>query len=170
MSHPGIKASVCLLNTRYYWINLKSDVQKRCSECLACQQAKVGKHTQKPVKDLPFPTQRFTHVHMDIVGPLEPLDTNNASNHRYLLTIIDSFTQWFVAIPILDITANTVCQSFLINWVARFELPLYLTTDKGSQFCSELAANLNSILGINHIRTPAYNPCSNNIVKAMFPR
>ena len=144
---------------------MKDDIKGWCSECLACQQSKIGRHTKKPIADLPFPTNRFTHVHMDIVGPLESPETSDSMKPRYLLTIIDSYTRWLEAVPLTDVTASTVCQAFLANWIARFGPPLNLTTDKGSQFCSELAENLNQALGINHIRTSAYNPRANGVIE-----
>lgn len=172
LCHPGIKASVRLLNSRYYWETLKDDVRKWSAECGPCQKSKIGRHTKKPIKDLPYPTQRFTHVHMDIVGPLENPDNNLDSldnldgyKPRYLLTIIDSFTRWLEAIPLADISASQVCQAFMLNWVSRFGPPLTLITDKGTQFCSELTARLNDALGINHIRTSAYNPRANGMVE-----
>ena len=99
---------------------------------------------------------------MDIVGPLDPPETEKP---RYLLTIIDAHTRWLEAVPLTDITSTTICQAFMLNWISRFGPPLHLTTDKGTQFCSELSATLNKILGINHIRTSAYNPRANGIVE-----
>ena len=162
LCHPGIKASVGLVNTRYFGPSMKEDIKKWCIECISCQQAKIGRHTKKPIKDLPFPTNRFTHIHMDIVGPLDPPETEKP---RYLLTIIDAHTRWLEAVPLTDITSTTICQAFMLNWISRFGPPLHLTTDKGTQFCSELSGTLNKILGINHIRTSAYNPRANGIVE-----
>jgi len=165
MSHPGTKATIRLLITRYFWSNLKSDVQSWCSECTACQQSKIGRHTKNPIKSIPSPSQRFLHVHMDLVGPLDPPDSTKPDNFRYLLTVIDAHTRWLEAIPLNDITASTVCNAFLLNWVSRFGPPLQLTSDRGTQFNSELASRLNELLGIHHIRTSAYNPRANGIVE-----
>ncbi|MEL6607086.1 MAG: DDE-type integrase/transposase/recombinase [Bacteroidota bacterium] len=101
---------------------------------------------------------------MDIVGPLETPDTD-LEKPRYLLTIIDSHTRWLEAVPLHDITTGSVAHAFLLNWVSRFGPPLYLTTDKGTQFTSEFIARLNDVLGIHHIRTSAYNPRANGMVE-----
>ncbi|KAF2882018.1 hypothetical protein ILUMI_24166 [Ignelater luminosus] len=61
------------------------------------------------------PNARFAHVHMDIVGPLSP-----SADKQYILTLIDRFSKWPEAIPILDITAQTCSQAFCDHWVARF--------------------------------------------------
>lgn len=102
---------------------------------------------------------------MDIVGPLDPPDNENLQKPRYLLTIVDSHTRWLEATPLTDISSQSVCQAFVSSWVCRFGPPLHLTTDRGTQFTSELAHNLTSILGIHHIRTSAFNPRANGIVE-----
>ena len=71
MAHPGTKATCKLIRTRYFWPTAEQDVKKWCAECLDCQASKVGNHTKKQIQELPHPTQRFTDVHIDIVGPLE---------------------------------------------------------------------------------------------------
>jgi len=167
LSHPGIKATVRMLNTRYYWKEMKKDVQAWCAECQDCQKVKIGRHTQKGIKDIPFPSQRFTHVHIDIIGPLEPPDTVQPEKPRYLLTMIDSHTRWMEAAPLSDISSSSVCSSFLFFWIARFGPPLTLTTDRGTQFCSEMAEKLNELLGIHHIRTTAFNPRANGCVERL---
>ena len=79
--------------------------------------------------------------------------------------MIDSYTRWLEAIPVMDITADSVCSAFMNNWLARFGPPLTLTTDRGTQFCSELSKRLVDLLGIHHIRTTAYNPRANGLVE-----
>ena len=38
---------------------------------------KGSSHEKKPVRDVPFPTKRFTNVRMHIVGPLDTPETGN---------------------------------------------------------------------------------------------
>jgi len=164
LSHPGWKATCRLIGSRYFWPSLKTDIKNLCSTCGPCQSSKVCRHVKKPFGDLPCPTKRFSNVHLDIVGPLE---TSNSEFQmpKYLLTMIDSHTRWLEAIPIREITADVICKCFLFNWVARYGPPLYIITDKGSQFCSELINNLSRFLGVHQIRTSSYNPKANGLVE-----
>jgi len=164
LSHPGWKSSCRLVGSRYFWPSLKADVKKWVSECLSCQESKVHRHVKRPLSELPVPSQRFTRVHIDIVGPLESTDR---SAHRYLVTMMDSHTRWMEVVPVSDISAETICNVFLYHWVARFGPPLYLISDKGTQFTSELLMCLNKALGIHQIRTSAYNPKANGLVERM---
>ena len=68
----------------------------------------------------------FSHVHMDLVGPL-PM---SRAGHRYLLTAIDHSTGWFEAVPLADISAETVLEAFISCWAARFGVPKRVTSDR----------------------------------------
>ncbi|KAI0241039.1 hypothetical protein LSAT2_002963, partial [Lamellibrachia satsuma] len=76
--------------------------------------------------------RRFDHVHVDLVGPLPP-----SQNHRYLFTVVDRFTRWAEAIPLVDAQTTTCARAFAAHWVARFGVPADMTSDRGSQFTSE---------------------------------
>lgn len=79
--------------------------------------------------------------------------------------MIDRFTRWPEAVPLQNMTAETVAKAFITNWVARFGVPEKLTTDQGRQFESELFKKLSSRLGINHLRTTPYHPQSNGQIE-----
>eukprot|EP00057_Strongylocentrotus_purpuratus_P006002 XP_011660476.1 PREDICTED: uncharacterized protein LOC105436545 [Strongylocentrotus purpuratus] len=72
---------------------------------------------------------------------------------------------WPEAIPIPDITADTVARTFVARWVAVFGAPTTLTTDRGRQFESALFLALTNLLGTKRIRTTAYHPAANGLVE-----
>ncbi len=113
LAHPGVKASVTLIPSRFSWRGLAKDVRVWVQSCVACQRAKVHKHTKAPISTRSPPDAHFSHVHVDLVGSL-PLSLSQ----RYLLTYVDRYTRWPVAIPIPDITAETVVNAFLLVWAA----------------------------------------------------
>ncbi|XP_018644951.1 choline/ethanolamine kinase, putative [Schistosoma mansoni] len=160
LSHPGAKASTKLINARYIWPNLQKDVHKWVRECSACQQSKINRHTNSPIGVFSQRDARFAHVHIDLVGPLP-----RSNGFNYLFTCIDRFTRFPIAIPIADITAETVAKVFMQNWVTIFGTPITITTDRGAQFESELFNNLAKLLGSNRIRCTAYHPQANGMVE-----
>lgn len=160
LSHPGVKATQCLITSRYVWPNIKADTRKWARSCLQCQRSKIHRHTFSPISTFATPDVRFDQLHVDIVGPLPP-----SKGYVYLLTCIDRFTRWPEAIPIPDSTAVTVAQAFIDGWISRFGTPSVITTDRGAQFESSLWHQLTQLLGSKRVRTTAYHPCSNGLVE-----
>ena len=113
-----------------------------------------------PVDQFVPSTRRFDHIHVDIVGPLPP-----SQNDRYLLTVVDRFTRWPEAIPLVDAQTTTCARALALHWIARFGVPAELTSDRGSQFTSELWTTLSQLNGRRLHRTTAYHPQSNGIVE-----
>ncbi|GFV05047.1 transposon Ty3-G Gag-Pol polyprotein [Trichonephila clavipes] len=122
--------------------------------CDKCQRSKVQRHTKSPLGTFSTPDARFSHIHIDIVGPLPPSD-----GFQYLLTMIDRFSRWPEAVPIPDTTAKNDQSCNISSLIARFGCPSLITTDQGSQMRSSLFAEFTRILGTDRVknnRIPSY--------------
>ena len=164
LGHPGVERTRQSIADKFVWPNLRQDVCKWARECLPCQRAKIQKHTVPPIADFAVPAKRFQHVHMDLVS----MPPSNGQNH--LLTIVDRFSRWPVAIPIPDINAETVIDQFSMGWIAAYGVPEVVTTDRGSQFTATIFNQLMRNWGIKHITTTAYHPESNGMVERLHRR
>ncbi|CAL1568882.1 unnamed protein product [Knipowitschia caucasica] len=158
LSHPGVKATVKLVSAKFVWPGLKKDVKTWASTCVACQRAKVQRHVKAPLGPFSVPERRFEHVHVDLVGPLPP-----SRGFTHLLTMVDRTTRWPEVVPLLSTTAADVARAFIYSWVARFGVPLDLTSDRGPQFTSELWTSVAGSLGVKLHRTTAYHPQANGL-------
>lgn len=127
---------------------MHKDIKQWTKTCLRCQQCKVDRHTKSPIDQFSKPDGRFANIHADLVGPLPDIN-----GYHYLLTIIDRFTRWPVAIPLREISAETVAREMLNNWIAVFGCPSVITTDRGSQFQSTLFSEFTNLLKVKHIST-----------------
>lgn len=161
ISHPGKNTTRKLISANYIWENMNKDVNEMSETCLQCQRAKIHRHTKSQFGEF-MPTGRFSHLHIDLVGPLP-----TSQNKRYIITMIDRCTSWPEAFPIADITAETVARTVYEGWIARFGCPEYITTDQGRQFESEIFKNLANLMGVQKIRTTPYHPQSNSKVERL---
>ena len=162
LSHPGIRVTQKLITTHFVWPGINTDVRKWAKSCLECQRSKLQRHTTAPLSTFVTPDARFNNIHIDIVGPLP-----SSNGYTYLLTCIDRFTRWPEAIPIKDITAQSVAQALVSGWIARFGTPSTITTDRGSQFESAPWTQLMQLLGSKRIRTTAYHPIANGLIERL---
>lgn len=160
LSHPGVKGTTEIVRQRYVWPGLRKDCTRYVQTCIPCQISKTGRHNKAPISMFKTPDQRFEHINIDIVGPLPP-----SEDFKYVLTCIDRFTRWPQAIPMKDITAETIAKNLVTHWIATFGIPSRITTDLGRQFESQIFRELNKLLGIKHLRTTPYHPQANGLIE-----
>nr|VZI42436.1 unnamed protein product [Spirometra erinaceieuropaei] len=84
-----------------------------------------------------------------------------------ILTAVDRFTRWPIAVPISDTSAENIAIVFLTHWISTFGVPATLTTGRGSQFQSSLFREFTKLLGCAHITTTAYHPAFNGLVERL---
>jgi transposase InsO family protein len=165
MAHPGVKASKRLVSTRYVWPGLAGDVAAWCRQCVGCQRGKVVRHVHLPPEQIPIPARRFTHIHVDIVGPLPP-----SQGFQYIFTIIDRTSRWVEAVPLANITAAACAEALFQAWIMRYGVPAAITSDRGAQFTSAVWAAMCKLLNIDHLSTTAFHPQANGMVERWHRR
>ncbi len=152
LSHSSIRTSQALLTDRFVWKGIRKDVANWAKCCLVCQKAKVHKHIKTPPEMFNLTSRRFNHIHIDLVGPLPP-----SQGQTHLLTIVDRYTRWPEVIPLKSTDTETCAKALIFHWIARFGLPLDITSDRGPQFSSRLWAAVTGLLGVTHHRTTVWS-------------
>ncbi len=113
-----------------------------------------------PPHTTPAPAARFTHINVDLVGPLPP-----SAGHTYLFTIINRTAHWSEAIPLSSTSTADCAAALMHHWVARFSVPSHIISDRGPQFTSQLWTYLCEQLNIVHHPITAYYLQSNGLVE-----
>jgi transposase InsO family protein len=161
LAHPGVRATRCLLAARVVWPGMVADIGRWCRECQDCPRGKVSAQLAAAAVPIPVPCQRFSHIHVDLVGPL-PV---SAEGYSYLFTVIDCSMRWLEAVPLKNMEARTCADALVDTWISRFGMPAVITSDRGTQFCMAIWNVLCSILMIHHITTTAFHPQSNGMIE-----
>jgi Integrase zinc binding domain/Integrase core domain len=165
IAHPGTRASKRLISARYVWPGLAADVALWCRQCLNCQKGKVVRHVRLPPEPIAVPPRRFSHLHVDLVGPLPP-----SRGFQYIFTIIDRASRWVEAVPLASITAADCAEALFAAWIVRYGVPAAITSDRGPQFSSAVWAAVCSLLNIDHMSTTAFHPQANGMVERWHRR
>jgi transposase InsO family protein len=161
LAHPGIRATRRMVTRRFIWKGCGADVARWCRDCQECQRGKMTRQPAAVVQPIPVPHRRFSHLHVDLVGPLPTLP----EGFEYIFTVIDRSTRWLEAVPVKNLEATTAADALVESWISRFGVPADITSDRGTQFTSQVWAKLCNKLGIRHHMTTAYHPASNGLVE-----
>jgi hypothetical protein len=104
---------------------------------------------------IPVPATCFSHIHMDIVGPLLVAHGFNPSAYhgRPVIPLAGSFAVGRLA----DTSTAVGTETLFHGWVSQFGVPSVLTSDRGTQFTSSRRSAVCQILGFSHMQTNAYH-------------
>ena len=160
--HPGIATLFDLIKKRWWWPNMKEDIQNWIRNCPQCQLgANADRNTHHaPMKPLDVP-EPFARWHLDFMGELPKTINGN----RWILVAVDYATNWTITRALPDATGQAIADFIYEEIVMRFGCPIEILTDRGSNFMSKV---LNFYLGrvkIHHKATSAFHPRSNSKVE-----
>lgn len=160
MAHLSGRTTGKIIPNCYVWSSIKKDVNLWACTSVPYQKSKIGRHIHAQPGSFTDPDRRFDHVYIDLVGQMP-----ESEGFRYCMTMVDRFTRWPEAAPIMDITATTIANTFSSNWISRFGCPKIVTTDQGLQFESDLYTALLNLVGGKRVRTTAYHLATNGFVE-----
>jgi len=154
-NHRGITETYERISKRYYWPNMKTDIERYIKNCQLCLKNKYERHPVKvPLVLTETPSKPMEKLHVDIF---------TIENHKFL-TVIDAFTKLGQAMLIRTRNATEIAEK-LINYFQFYGVPDTITFDNGTEFQNTLVQNLCSIHKIKiHFTTPKH-PQSNGLIE-----
>ncbi|XP_063615959.1 uncharacterized protein LOC134789212, partial [Penaeus indicus] len=146
----------------FFWPGADAEIKRYCRSCHACQKTvPKGKIRKAPMVQMPIISEPFSRVAIDIVGPISP---PSSRGHKYMLTLVDMATRFPEAVPLRNIDSVTVAEA-LLTIFARVGMPKEILSDRGTQFKSDLMAEINRLLSIQALYTSPYHACCNGTVE-----
>ena len=93
-------------------------------------------------------------ISMDIKGAINP-----PSEHKsYTYAIVDAFSHFIVFVPIKSNIAKTAVKTLSHHWITKYGPPIYLVTDRGSEYINKDMAHLWTLMGIRNSPRTAFSP------------
>jgi hypothetical protein len=162
VAHSNRLASHRIISSKFVWRGLSSDITTWNHVCLACQRGKIHRHTCLAPQPIPIPQWCFSHLYVDLVGPLQ----YSNSLIIFLPSLIAHPNGW-------KLFHFLICPDGMpltFSWISCFSVPETITSDRRPQFTSNLWFKLCEMLNISHRQSTAYHPESNGAVKRLHRR
>ena len=156
--HQGYLKTLNRLKEEAYWPGMAVDVQKYCQECSTCQTSKLPFLTPAKMVNTPIGNP-WKMLAVDILEV--PLSWNN---HRYLLVVMDYFTNGVDTILLCDQKPITITDA-VVKICSNFGMPEILHSDQCRNFKSTLFHQVLEAFGIHKCRTTAYHPQRDGMVE-----
>ena len=131
---------------------MKEDIKKFVKCCPTCNKVKAGKKLVN-VGNFEVPEKRFSHIMVDLVGPLP-----ESYGYRFLLTVICRTTRYLHCIPLREASASAAATGFLHGWLAHFGVPAVVSSDQGGSFTAALWKEMMKTLHVDIKYSALYRP------------
>ena len=155
--HGGVRATQHRVREHFWWKNYERDVKAWCKSCALCQRRKTPQPSRQGLA-MSFPSKRpFETCGFDIVGPLP----EDAKGNKYLLTVVDHFTRYALAVPITNREQATIVHALHRHLVCVFGIPSRFVSDCEPSFTSAVTKGLFKLLGIEMSHTTPYHARTN---------
>ena len=161
-AHQAPKAISAKIIGYFWWADIKRDVRLYAACCPTCEKFIRLNRTPKAGLRLMDVGGRGDCLALDIIGGMDSLPLTPRGN-RYILTLIDCFTRFAVAVPLVDQSAEELIASVIGHYITVYGTPRRILTDQERNFESDKFAKVCSLFRINKICTSAYHLQSNGI-------
>ena len=152
--HPGRAKTFDLLDRKYYWKNMRKQVDQYVRNCQSCQRSKSSRHTTFGVlRPLTVPEWPWEDISMDFVVGLPECEGFDA-----VWVVVDRLSKMRHSIPChTTIDAIGLAKIFLREVVRLHGLPRTIISDRGPRFASTFWGQICSRLGIDRRMSTAFH-------------
>ena len=151
--HLGVRRTIARIQESFYWPKMGADIANLVRQCQPCGCRKKMNLARMPLK--PISANRpFEVMGADLAGPLP---VKSKRGHRYILVLVDKFSKYIAAYPLKHASTEEVVAAFN-SFIADFDAPSRLITDRGSCFSSKVFRGWCLARGISKKRTTSYYP------------
>ncbi len=112
--HPGVARTLAFLRRRFWWPEMRTDVQTFVSACPVCAQNK-GSNRPPPgyLQPLPIPRRPWSHLSLDFVSGLPP-----SKGMTVVFTVVDRFSKFARYLPLPKLPTAKETAELLVSVVS----------------------------------------------------
>ena len=157
-AHLKFDRTLALLQAKVWWHTYRSDLAvfiQACDKCCSFADKSKVKQSRLRPSLVGEPCQRFS---IDLTGPHVM-----SNGYVYILTCIDVFSKFLIAVPLRSKTAENVVQALMKHVMLKWGTPVEILSDNGGEFTADVNKELLRALGIQMLRTTPYTPQSNGV-------
>ena len=161
-AHAGVSETYRKLQTRCYFPGMFNLTRIYVNSCVSCLQKvnklRINNHIMHE-EVLSYPMQR---TYLDTIGPLSTCRFQGVT-YKHILTILDGFTRYLVAIPVANIESTTLLTALQEHFFFKFGYPEVIHCDRGTSLTSTLFEESLKSLGVGLTHCPPYSPQGNRV-------
>ena len=156
LAHPGVTRLLEYIQRHNLPFSL-AEVREVVATCRTCLEYKPRFSKPSQAGHIVKASKPFERLGVDIVGPEVP---SAKSQSRFVLTVLDEYSRFPFAFTLRNITSQGLFACFS-QLFAIFGSPVFIHSDRGSQFISAEFEEFCQSRSISHSRTTPYNPKGN---------
>ena len=157
--HSGVKKVLRKLKERFWWKHMARDTKRWIGACLICRRRKTPRPMHTGAPGSICAPHRFHTIAIDLVGPT----SQTLEGNQYILTMLDTFTRWVVAVPIPSKEASVIAHAIYRHWICKYGSPERIYSDRGTEFVNKGLKSMCRRWSIRKIETTGWQPQSNPV-------
>nr|KYP34891.1 Transposon Ty3-I Gag-Pol polyprotein [Cajanus cajan] len=155
MGHFGVEKTLSFLKEKFFWPHMRRDVERFCSRCIACLQAKSKVMPHGIYTPLPVANSPWVDISMDFILGLPKTQRGMDS----IFVVVDRFSKMAHFIPCHKIDdASNIARLFFKEVVRLHGLPKTIVSDRDTKFLSHFWKTLWSRLGTKLLFSTTCHP------------
>jgi transposase InsO family protein len=161
--HQGRERTTAVMKQRFWWKGMNTHCRRWIKSCVPCRRRKTPRPMRSGLTQPMFKGHPMHTIAIDFVGPCPETENGDV----WILTMIDVFTRWSIAIPLPNRKATTVQKALYEHLFTQHGFPVRILSDRGKEFIDAGLIKLCRWLGIAKIQTTGYQPQANGHIERL---
>lgn len=162
--HRGAEATFIMLQSRYHWPGMRSDVEKYVKQCIHCLSSKHKSPHERPEGESHRGVRPNQVVSVDFQQLLHK-QPKDKSCPKYIFAVKCTFSGFTKLYPTLSTTADEAA-TYMTDWIATFGVPDMIISDQGSAFMGKAFTRISDAFKIQLHRVSAYHHGANAVERS----